>query len=251
MKRIRIKILSAIIFSFLILICTRVIIRNLRDLSAKEVDTDDTINTVNTEEIELKDEDKNVGKFEIKLPQLYKNSEEMTSINNLIFDKVKSEILQLDEEGTLYDFSYTVKSFNSKIISVLFELSFFGESAAYPFDAAFTVNMDIQNEEEIDTTSLLNEEALCEYIKSGKAKDDLVENDNDSVNGKIYWYPEEYLEEEETSWLLNDIREADLYFTSNKVGIVMNVIHAVGDYFLLEVEDRKFFDEEVIEQYIS
>lgn len=69
--------------------------------------------------------------------------------------------------------------------------------------------------------------------------------------GKPYLYPKDFLQEQTLSDVQSLMKETCYYFTSNKIGIVYFVPHAVGDYFLYEVEDKRLFDEKIVEKVYS
>lgn len=203
------------------------------------------------EQFVIIDVEKSIGNFQLTVPQIDGDSDKINAINALILSKIENMLLPDEENGVIDYFTYKIQLLDSEILSVLFEFCYYNKTQPYPADRAFTLNVDLREEKELDTNNLIaDQKALCQYIQSGEAEKDFVEGEKGNGAGKPYLFDKSYLKRCTISDISDNLEEADFYFTSEKIGIVYFVPHAVGDYFLLEIRNRDYLNENILERFM-
>ncbi len=176
--------------------------------------------------------------LKIDYPTLPEYSE---AVNKLIKDEaylVPSEYFELGKEEPFGDITievkYDIKEQTPERLSISFEGYGNMVGAAHPVNMFYTVNIDVKNEKQLTLSDLttIDDAFMDKLMASAKA----------TLNPEIYesfnsadWYGDranlkKTLDESDTIYY-----GAFSYETPDKIGVSLPVIHAMGDYVVVEV----------------
>ena len=144
-----------------------------------------------------------------------------------------------DVKSSSYDVGYEVKYKGEKYFSILF-WGMRSDSGAHPNDIALGLTYDM-------TTGQLSD--IADIIEEAELQQKLEQREFEQVYGlKIYYYEMNIGEENwfEEYWLNKYVMETstyeqgehntDFYMTIDKIGVLYEVPHPIGDYIILEIE---------------
>lgn len=254
MKKIRkfLLIVSALFCVFIIVSCGVI-----TDSTQSDKNTGNTLIKDNITQEEKKDSLKIVKKkmeaLTIDIPQFYdmKNSKRENHRNQLIEGLVEEEIKStgVEELKDIAEIDMNILRHDEKILSVIYEASYYISTMAHPFNFAFTVNVNLLNDKKIDfSDAIAISEDFCEELRNGE-----LTIDNAVSKYRSNLYPKEYLKRYSKSEIMELLQEAKYYITEDKVGVIIETVYAVGSYMIVETDAQNMFNNSFVEKklYLS
>lgn len=180
------------------------------------------------------------NKIDISYPQISNSNSELS---NSINEKIKECALSVlnfysnETDDLSVKINYTLELINNKIVSICFKGMTYTETAAYPKNVFYTINIDAEIGERLYAKDLLETNmSLIEIIKKNAR---FINND---INKELISEVKKEIQNYDSSDMLTDIRESGLtdnqiyvYLTQDSIGISIPVLHALGDYANFEV----------------
>jgi hypothetical protein len=167
------------------------------------------------------DADKNIEINYLQITNLNDNNKEKI-INTLI----KNDAFQMledyksgDVDLTVLEIDYEIKLKSEKILSIQYSGYANFKNSAHPYHIFFTTNININNENDIKLIELVNiNKDFVELFRSKKFK---------SVSPI---YQTGYLESYSNDELIETFKTAELYLTTDSLGISVDVPYAIGNH---------------------
>lgn len=176
----------------------------------------------------LASEEYSEGKIDVKYPQITQLSSE--ELRKTINDKIREEVFKLvediqnDKKVLVLEIEYDVKRIDDKVLSILFEGYINAEGSPYPMFLSFTLNINMDNGEEID---------LKNYFKIDEK---YVEQYHLKKLNILKLFQNEAFEGLSDAEILIMFSDAEFYLTKDSLGLVVFVSHSIGDYVELEIK---------------
>ena len=179
------------------------------------------------------DADKNIEINYLQITNLNDNNKEKI-INTLI----KNDAFQMledyksgDVDLTVLEIDNEIKLKSDKIMSIQYSGYANFKNSAHPHHIFFTTNINIDNENDIKLIDLVNiDKDFVELFRSKKFK----------AVSPIYQTG--YLESYSNDELIETLKTAQLYLTTDSLGISVDVPYAIGDHAEFEINYKDIKD---------
>ncbi|MDR1066027.1 MAG: DUF4163 domain-containing protein [Clostridiales bacterium] len=180
--------------------------------------------------------------IKIFYPQLSSMSDttKQEKINDLIkYEALKILDLYVAQENFSADINYDIKLCDSKSLSIVYSGVVHPNKTAYPLNAFYTTNLDLNAAEKIGLADFIDiNNELVKQIKEAKyvAWDSGLNSAEELVKKDINTY--DLVEILKNSDNINERNSANAfsYFTDKALGISLGVTHAIGDHAEFEID---------------
>lgn len=172
--------------------------------------------------------------LQIYYPYISNESYVYTEINRSIEEEI-AKVCPTENNTISYELYYEVRCLGQEYFSVLFYGMQYLLGAAHPTDIAWGVTYDVSTGQQLNITDIISLTELQskleqkEFIQVRGIKIEEYE----AISGEEDWF-HKYLTHSMDD--RDDNHYNDFYLTDERVGILLAVSHAIGDYIVVEVE---------------
>lgn len=167
-----------------------------------------------------------VGDNKIIIPQIsdMDNLDKQEEINSLIRENINKEIFMCDERG-FFEFKYSTKFKNNKLLSFLFEADYFVKGDAHPTLFSFGINIDLDNSSILEKKNIIfMDEDVAKMLNDG---DFVPQNE---ISESFYPIYLNVIDKEDT---LSVLETSDMCFSDEGIEFIIETNYATGGYMLL------------------
>jgi len=177
------------------------------------------------------------GKIEVEYPEISNGySDKLNKINSIIAKDASYIFEKGSYEGATGEIKYDIPFISDEIVSITYQGLISKRSYAYPTYLFYSTNVNIQTGEKLTLGDLVTiDEAFIQEFRQGE----IISSSSSEQYNTLKKYISNLSDEE----LLNSFLKADkigssnvfTYLTDDSIVVILDVIHVLGDFILVEI----------------